>query len=280
MVEIADADRGLRRGAGRRQPASSSSTTRSTADREDGRGAAARRGASTCRRGRSSAPSSSGSSPASTGPTTTRRVTPCPAPPTSSSRSSTSRPSTSTCSAAPSPTPCCSGCSAARSRRRRWSPAPAPSTRRCRVHSLHSYFLRPGDPRPDRVRRRADRDGRSFSTRRVVARQHGRPIYFMTASFQVPEDGLRAPGRDARGARRPRTARASASCSAPSRRGRRRSGRREWAALELRAVGDSRPGGGCPTTGTRRGPGCGSGSAAGSTTTSSPTRRRSPTPAT
>src|SRR3954463_11643369 len=59
------------------------------------------------------------------------------------------------------------------------------------VHSLHSYFLRPGDPAVpivydvERVR-----DGRSFATRRVVARQHGRPIYFMPVSFQKPEDGF------------------------------------------------------------------------------------------
>src|SRR5215213_1436580 len=59
------------------------------------------------------------------------------------------------------------------------------------VHSLHSYFLRPGDtavPIVYDVERM--RDGRSFSTRRVVARQHGRPIYFMTVSFQVPEVGF------------------------------------------------------------------------------------------
>ncbi|PVG84044.1 acyl-CoA thioesterase II [Nocardioides gansuensis] len=58
------------------------------------------------------------------------------------------------------------------------------------MHSLHSYFLRPGDhsvPIIYDVER--IRDGRSFSTRRVVARQHGRPIYFLTASFQRPEDG-------------------------------------------------------------------------------------------
>ncbi len=59
------------------------------------------------------------------------------------------------------------------------------------VHSLHSYFLLPGDtavPIVYDVER--IRDGRSFSTRRIVARQHGRAIYFMTASFQVPEDGF------------------------------------------------------------------------------------------
>src|SRR5690606_33212146 len=59
------------------------------------------------------------------------------------------------------------------------------------AHSLHAYFLRPGDVKApivydvDRAR-----DGRSFSNRRVVAIQHGRPIFNMTASFQVPEEGL------------------------------------------------------------------------------------------
>src|SRR3712207_3012260 len=59
------------------------------------------------------------------------------------------------------------------------------------VHSMHSYFLRPGDTAVpivydvDRVR-----NGRSFSTRRVLARQHGRPIYGLTASFQVAEEGF------------------------------------------------------------------------------------------
>ena len=59
---------------------------------------------------------------------------------------------------------------------------------RGRVHSLHSYFLRPGDPTTpilyevDRIR-----DGKSFSTRRVVAIQHGRAIYNMQASFHVDE---------------------------------------------------------------------------------------------
>ena len=59
-----------------------------------------------------------------------------------------------------------------------------------RVHSLHSYFLRPGDPtvpilfEVDRIR-----DGRSFTTRRVVAIQHGRAIFNLSASFQVDEPG-------------------------------------------------------------------------------------------
>ena len=60
-----------------------------------------------------------------------------------------------------------------------------------RVHSLHSYFLRPGDAglpvvyTVDRVR-----DGGSFTTRRVVAIQKGQPIFTMMASFQAEEPGL------------------------------------------------------------------------------------------
>ncbi|MFJ8017501.1 acyl-CoA thioesterase [Streptomyces sp. NPDC096339] len=59
------------------------------------------------------------------------------------------------------------------------------------AHSLHSYFLRAGDAGApivysvDRIR-----DGRSFTTRRVVAVQHGRPIFHLSASFQTHEEGL------------------------------------------------------------------------------------------
>ncbi|HWF17025.1 MAG TPA: acyl-CoA thioesterase II [Acidimicrobiales bacterium] len=59
------------------------------------------------------------------------------------------------------------------------------------VHSLHAYFLRPGDTtvpilyEVDRIR-----DGRSFTTRRVVAIQHGRPIFNLSASFHVHEEGV------------------------------------------------------------------------------------------
>jgi acyl-CoA thioesterase-2 len=59
------------------------------------------------------------------------------------------------------------------------------------VHSLHAYFLLPGDPAAPIVYEvDRSRTGRSFSTRRVVARQHGRNIFVMSASFQVPEEGL------------------------------------------------------------------------------------------
>jgi acyl-CoA thioesterase-2 len=59
------------------------------------------------------------------------------------------------------------------------------------VNSLHAYFLRPGDPsvpivyEVDRIR-----DGRSFTTRRVLAIQHGKAIFNLSASFQRPEPGL------------------------------------------------------------------------------------------
>jgi len=59
------------------------------------------------------------------------------------------------------------------------------------AHSLHAYFLRRGDMQAPIVYEvdRA-RDGGSFSVRRVVAIQHGRPIFNLAASFQAPEDGL------------------------------------------------------------------------------------------
>ncbi|MGF1699137.1 acyl-CoA thioesterase II [Photobacterium makurazakiensis] len=58
------------------------------------------------------------------------------------------------------------------------------------VHSFHSYFLRPGDPhKPIIYDVEKLRDGMSFSTRRVKAIQFGRPIFYLTASYQAEEDG-------------------------------------------------------------------------------------------
>ncbi|GGJ17157.1 acyl-CoA thioesterase [Streptomyces brasiliensis] len=58
-------------------------------------------------------------------------------------------------------------------------------------HSLHAYFLRPGDPgAPIVYTVERIRDGRSFTTRRAIGVQHGRPIFALSASFQVHEDGL------------------------------------------------------------------------------------------
>jgi acyl-CoA thioesterase-2 len=60
-----------------------------------------------------------------------------------------------------------------------------------RVNSLHAYFLVAGDVNAPIVYEvDVARDGKSFSNRRVVAIQHGQPIFNMTASFQVPEQGL------------------------------------------------------------------------------------------
>jgi len=111
------------------------------------------------------------------------------------------------------------------------------------VHSLHSYFLRPGDTAVpivydvDRVR-----DGRSFATRRVLARQHGRPIYALTASFHVQEEGFEhqdpmpdVPSPD-------ESFDVSAAMSS-ERSSRREEWLREWSALDLRHAGDSKPGG-------------------------------------
>ena len=59
------------------------------------------------------------------------------------------------------------------------------------AHSLHAYFMRPGDENfPIIYRVTRDFDGRSFATRRVVAVQKGQPILNLAASFQMPEEGL------------------------------------------------------------------------------------------
>ena len=58
-------------------------------------------------------------------------------------------------------------------------------------HSLHAYFIRPGDPSvPILFEVERARDGKSFATRRVAAIQHGEQIFNLAASFQTPEDGF------------------------------------------------------------------------------------------
>jgi acyl-CoA thioesterase-2 len=58
------------------------------------------------------------------------------------------------------------------------------------VHSLHAYFVRPGDPSvPIIFQVERTRDGSSFTTRRVVAVQHGKTIFAMSCSFQIEEPG-------------------------------------------------------------------------------------------
>jgi acyl-CoA thioesterase II len=74
---------------------------------------------------------------------------------------------------------------------RRWWQRSAPSSPTATVHSLHGYFMRPGDTnvpiiyQVDRIR-----DGGSFTTRRVAAIQHGQAIFSLEASFQLEEEGL------------------------------------------------------------------------------------------
>lgn len=108
-----------------------------------------------------------------------------------------------------------------------------------RVHSLHSYFLRPGDTSvPIIYDVEAMRDGRSFATRRVIARQHGRPIYYQTASLQVSEDGFEhqdemptaPPPEDCLDFQELMRSRKSAESTALA---------KEWAALDVRYVGNS-----------------------------------------
>jgi acyl-CoA thioesterase-2 len=115
------------------------------------------------------------------------------------------------------------------------------------LHSFHSYFLRPGDhtvPIIYDVER--IRDGRSFSTRRVVARQHGKPIFYLTASYQIAEPGY--DHQDAMPDVPP-----PEECPTMGDQLREITGRpddlsweREWAALDVRYAGDTRPGGRLP----------------------------------
>lgn len=59
------------------------------------------------------------------------------------------------------------------------------------AHSLHAYFMRPGDPKiPIIYEVERTRDGRAFSTRRVIAIQHGKPIFTMSCSFHMDEPGF------------------------------------------------------------------------------------------
>jgi acyl-CoA thioesterase-2 len=111
------------------------------------------------------------------------------------------------------------------------------------VHSLHGYFLRPGDTAvPIVYAVEASRDGRSFCFRRVVARQHGESIFYLSASFQRPEPGL--DHQDS-----PPQAAPPDTCPSLGEHLAATTGRpvhrwdSEWAALDVRYAGDSRPGG-------------------------------------
>ena len=111
------------------------------------------------------------------------------------------------------------------------------------VHSLHSYFLRPGDTAvPIVYDVEKLRDGRSFATRRVVARQHGRPIYLQSVNFQVAEEGFEH--QDAMPAVAGPEEGTSLSDIFRGRGDRgSRQWEREWAALDVRYLGNSAVGG-------------------------------------
>jgi acyl-CoA thioesterase-2 len=111
------------------------------------------------------------------------------------------------------------------------------------VHSLHSYFLRPGDPAvPIVYDVERIRDGRSFATRRVVARQHGRTIFYMTLSSQVPEEGFEHQDRMP-DVPTPQEAPDLGDLLRKLRGEKATAWLEEWASLEMRWIGDSRQGG-------------------------------------
>jgi acyl-CoA thioesterase-2 len=109
------------------------------------------------------------------------------------------------------------------------------------VHSMHLYFILGGDPSiPIIYDVENVRDGRSFTTRRVAARQHGEIIFYMTASFQVQEAGWEhqdampaVPGPDE----------VPPLIDLINTRGQEglELWEREWASFEIRYIGDNRP---------------------------------------
>ncbi|MEP9383505.1 acyl-CoA thioesterase II [Nocardioides sp. KR10-350] len=107
------------------------------------------------------------------------------------------------------------------------------------VHSMHSYFLLPGDPLyPIVYDVERIRDGRSFQTRRVAARQHGRDIYYLTVNFQKHEEGFEH--QDAMpSVPPPEKCLDWIDLMAKSSDQDARSLAREWAAVEVRVVGNS-----------------------------------------
>ncbi len=110
------------------------------------------------------------------------------------------------------------------------------------VHSLHSYFLQPGDTSAPTIFDVENlRDGRSFATRRVRAIQHGRPIYAMTANFQRTEEGFdhQEPMPDVPHPDEAIDPRAAGFADDPARDA---SGDSEWDVVDMRYVGTSADG--------------------------------------
>lgn len=122
-----------------------------------------------------------------------------------------------------------------------WAASRSVSTDRP-AHSLHAYFVHPGRTDMPIVYDVDDvKDGRAFTSRRVLARQNGRVIFMMTCSFQIVEDGLD------HGDAMPADVPAPEDCPPmeaylSSATGEAREFyQREWGALELRFAGDSSP---------------------------------------
>jgi acyl-CoA thioesterase-2 len=109
------------------------------------------------------------------------------------------------------------------------------------IHSLHAYFLLGGDPSIPIVYDVENvRDGGSFTTRRVAARQHGENIFYMTASFQRTEDGF--DHQDAMpDVPAPADSTPLLEVIKAVRPDEVESWRREWSSFDLRYVGDNRP---------------------------------------
>jgi acyl-CoA thioesterase-2 len=112
------------------------------------------------------------------------------------------------------------------------------------IHSLHGYFLRPGRTDvPIVYDVESVRDGGSFSSRRVVARQAGSVIFYLSSSFKEPEDGFEHRDAMPSGVPKPEDCPSLGEVLSKA------SGRpislweREWGVLDVRYVGDSRPGG-------------------------------------
>lgn len=109
------------------------------------------------------------------------------------------------------------------------------------VHSMHMYFILGGDPRiPIVYDVEAVRDGGSFNTRRVAARQHGEIIYYMTASFQKHEDGW--DHQDKMPVVPPPEEATPLSDIVRARGARHETDwKKEWASFDMRYIGDNRP---------------------------------------
>jgi len=112
------------------------------------------------------------------------------------------------------------------------------------VNSLHAYFLRPGRTDTSMVYDvETVRDGGSFSSRRVVARQGGQVIFYLSASFHEAEEGLEHQDPVPDDVPEPNDCPKLSEVLAKA------SGRspvfweREWGALDVRYIGDSRRGG-------------------------------------